>query len=636
MADPIPNNLPLQFSSFIGREREMSEAKQLLATFRLVTLTGAGGCGKTRLATEVARDLTGFQNLSGLFADGVWLVELAKLSDPALVPQKIASTLDVREQPSQPILATLTNYLHDKHLLLLLDNCEHLIDACAQLCESLLQACPHLRILATSRELLNIEGERVYLEPSLKIPDSAFHDRIAKLEEYDAVRLFIERARAAHAHFALTEQNANAVAQICRRLDGMPLAIELAAARVSALSVEQIAAHLDMSLDLLTGGKRTALPRQQTMRAALDWSYAWLSDPERALFRRFSVFAGGWTLEAAEFVCQDGYHVLHVQSLLVDKSLVLIECGEEARYRMLEPTRQYARAKLEVSGENKLMHEQHLAFYQQLAEAVEPKLFTGERLTRKKQLETEHDNLRAALEWSLSTTQEGAVETGLRLASALRRFWHFVGYYHEGRTWLEKALAKAGTDNVASTSIRAKAFYAMGYLALFHGDHISARAAVEESIRLYRKTALADQRDLAAALVILAGTLDMDNLSVARALCEESVTIGRGLDPSGKWILANAIGWKGLIARRQADYVTARLCAEECVALLRQTGDVWEAASSIAMLGTLAVRRGDYTGARALTTKRVCACFERVKINTASPAACTCSARQTFSWATMQ
>lgn len=328
--DALPNNLPMQLTSFIGRQREMAEVKQLLTNSRLLTLTGAGGCGKTRLGLQVSADLL------EEYVDGVWLAELAALTDPMLVPQAVASVLSAREEPGRQQIETLTDFLKLKSLLLVLDNCEHLVAACAQLATALLRFCPNLWILATSREALGIAGETIWRIPPLSLP-SAQMAPLERLIQYEAVRLFIERATAVLPAFTVTNQNAPAVAQVCYRLDGIPLAIELAAARVKVLTVEQIYDRLDNQFRLLTGGSRTALPRQQTLRGAIDWSYNLLSEAEQALLCRLSVFAGGWTLEAAEAICAgeniDEIEVLDLLTYLADKSLVIVEQqSEEVRY----------------------------------------------------------------------------------------------------------------------------------------------------------------------------------------------------------------------------------------------------------------------------------------------------------------
>lgn len=347
--DTLPNNLPHQLTSFIGREREMADLKNLLTTTRLLTLTGPGGCGKTRLALQVGADLL------EEYANGVWLVELAALNDPALVPQAVASMWHLRPEPGRALLATLGDYLKRKHALLLLDNCEHLIGASADLAASLLQTCPNLKILAISWEPLGLAEEVLYRVPPLSLPDLR-HPAPEQVMQYEAVRLFVERATDAQPAFKVTDQNAMAVAQVCHRLDGIPLAIELAAARVKVLSVERIAERLDGMLRLLTGGRRTAPPRQQTLRATLDWGYDLLSEKEHMLLRRLPVFAGEWTLEAAEAVCVGvGIETVDVPNLLkhlVDRSLVVVEeLGGLTRYRLLEMVRQYAQEKLLEAGE---------------------------------------------------------------------------------------------------------------------------------------------------------------------------------------------------------------------------------------------------------------------------------------------
>jgi non-specific serine/threonine protein kinase len=342
---PAPrHNLPLQLTSFVGREQALAEVGRLLATTRLLTLTGAPGVGKTRLALQLAGE--GRE----AYADGVWLVELAPLADPALVPQAVATAVGVREQPGRRLVDTLADAVRGQELLLVLDNCEHLVEACATLADRLLRAGPRLRVLATSREALGIAGETTWWVAPLALPAAepmaaAGSERLAALEANEAVQLFVERARAAQPAFALTERNAGAVGQVCRRLDGIPLALELAAVRVPALGVEQLAQRLDDRFRLLTGGRRTALPRQQTLRAAVDWSYTLLPEAERVLLRRLAVFAGGWTLAAAEGVCGgDGLEAVDVFPLLVDlvdKSLVVAEPEDaEPRYRLLETLRQ--------------------------------------------------------------------------------------------------------------------------------------------------------------------------------------------------------------------------------------------------------------------------------------------------------
>ena len=362
--ESFPNNLPIQLTSFIGRESEMAEVKQLLFNTRLLTLIGPGGTGKTRLSLRVGADL--LQS----FTDGVWLAELAPLADASLIPQTIAAVLGLRELPNMPLINIVTDYLRAKHLLLILDNCEHLIEACAKLSADLLRVCPELKIIASSREALGINGETVYRVPSLSLPAPAQVTREALMES-ESVRLFIERAIAAQSKFKLTDQNAFAVAQICHRLDGIPLALELAAARIAVFSPEQISSRLDDRFKLLTGGSRTALERHQTLRALIDWSYDLLSIEERTLLRQLSVFAGGWTFESAETVCS-GLDVLNGLAQLVNKSLVIVDNQlDRRRYSLLETIRQYARDKLLEAQESEQARNRHLDFFVNLAEEAE-------------------------------------------------------------------------------------------------------------------------------------------------------------------------------------------------------------------------------------------------------------------------
>ncbi|MDE3090708.1 MAG: AAA family ATPase, partial [Chloroflexota bacterium] len=377
--DSFSTNLPLQLTSFIGREHEIAEVKRLLASTRLLTLTGSGGCGKTRLALQIAADSRED------CADGAWLVELAPLTGPALVAQAVAAIFGLQEGTRRPLETALKEYLREKNLLLVLDNCEHLIAACAQFADTFLHACPHLKILATSREALSVAGEAAYRVPSLAVPDPQHLPPIESLSRYDAVRLFIDRAISVQSTFNLNNHNAPAVAQICSHLDGIPLALELAAARVKIFSAEEIEKRLDDRFRLLTGGSRTALPRQQTLRALIDWSFDLLSAPERVLLSRLSVFAGGWTFDAAEAVCSDQLivnsnqftvnsdqstvstvhrllltDILDLLSHLIDKSLVLAEEHDGvARYRMLETIRQYAHDKLDATDEAEWVRNRH-------------------------------------------------------------------------------------------------------------------------------------------------------------------------------------------------------------------------------------------------------------------------------------
>ena len=579
------HNLPGSLTSFVGREREKKEVERLLDASRLLTLTGTGGCGKTRLAQEVAKGLV------NAYADGVYLTELASLSEATLVPQAVAEVLGVREQPGSSLTDTLAHTLSTKTLLLVLDNCEHLVEACAHLVETLLKACPGLRILATSREPLGAAGEVIWQVPPLSGPSPHLRHALEELEGYESVRLFVERARYRNPAFLLDQQNARAVAEICHKLDGIPLAIELAAARVG-LSVEQIATRLDDSLRLLTGGNRTATPRQQTLRGALDWSYELLIEPERELFNRLSVFAGGWTLEAAESVASgEGIEdVLDLLSRLVDKSLVVAEATGDGgvRYRMLEPVRQYAQERL---GEDDALRDRHAAFFLALAEEAESKLVEPDQVAWLERLEREHDNLRAALRNSLD---RGNAELGLRVSGAIWRFWYAHGYLSEGRRWLEETLAQPGT---ASAPVRAKALRGAGALAWAQGDYARAETLFEESLILRRE--LGDRQGIAEAINGLASVArDRGEYARAKALFEENLAVCRELENADG--IGTALINLGNVAYYHGDYPQAIPFYEESLAVYREMGERYGMAISLNNLGEVARDQGDYARAETL------------------------------------
>ncbi len=588
--DIISNNLPIQLTTFIGREREIEDVKRSLAKTRLLTLMGSGGAGKTRLAVQVAADLI------EQFEKGVWLVELAPLEDPALVVQAVATTFQVREAAGRSLLDLLVDYLQPKSLLLVLDNCEHLVAACAKLASALLRACPNLKILATSREALGIAGEVPYHVPPLSRPDPRRVQSLEQLRQFEAVQLFVERGVHSQPRFALTDANAKPVAHICHRLDGIPLAIELAAARVKVLTVDQIATRLDDRFRLLTGGSRTGLPHHQTLRAAMDWSHDLLSVEERTLLRRLGVFAGGFNLEAAEAICtDDGVEVVAILDLLtnlVDKSLVVAEgLNGDIRYRLLETVRQYGLERLQESGEVAAVRGRHLDWYLGLAERAEPELQGPDQVGWLSQLEMEHDNLRAALEWAKA--EERGADVGLRLAGALHRFWAMRGYLSEGREWLEGAVSRSEDASTA----RAKAIYGAGALAFDQGDYARAEALCEQSVTLYRERG--DMLGVALSLNVLAFlSRDRGDHKRAIALLEQSLILCRELDH--KWILARTLYILALTVRRQGDYKRAEALLEESLALWRKTGDKWGLARSLGSLGVVARFQGDYVRARAL------------------------------------
>lgn len=585
--EATPNNLPQQATSFVGRERELAEVKKLLLETRLLTLVGVGGLGKTRLALQVG------VNVLDDYPDGVWFVGLAPLPEARLVPQVVASVLGIKETVGNPLIESLTEYVKDRQLLLILDNCEHLGHACAELVKRLLQAGAQLKVLASSRERLHVAGETTYPLAPLSAPSPQAAVTIEALAQCDAVRLFIDRAIAAQPTFRVTGQNASAVADICRHLDGIPLALELAAARVNALSVRNIAVLLSDRFHLLAGGDPTEAPRQQAMRTCLDWSYGLLTELEQVLFRRLSVFAG-WTLEAAKAVSAGGEitqaDVLDLLTHLVDKSLVGLE-GEGERYRMLETMREYARDRLSETGEKAQWENRHLAYFLALAEEAEPHLTGGEQGPWLERLETEHNNVRSALAWSSAAGGDAAC--GLQLAGALWRFWHVRGYLGEGRSWLSRLLAAAPG---AGAVIRANAFHGASALARRQGDYSAARTLGEESLEIRRK--LGDQRGIAKSSGTLGNVAhDLGDYVTARTLHEESLAIKREL--GDRWGIATSLNNLGAVAHSQGDYTAARALDEESLAISRELGDRQGISFSLNNLGTLAFNEGNNVDARA-------------------------------------
>ncbi len=591
--DVLPNNLPRQLTSFVGREREMGEVKRLLSTTCLLTLTGTGGSGKTRLAMQVAADLLED------YADGAWVTELAPLSDPDLVPQAVASNLGVREQPGRSLTQTIIDHVRPKSQLLLMDNCEHVLPACAQLADALLRGCPHIRILATSREGLGIGGELTYRVPSLSLPELHRSGSPDTMKQYEAVRLFAERAAFSQPGFQITPDNAVAVSQICQRLDGIPLAIELAAARVRVLAVGQIAARLDDRFELLTAGSRTALPRHQTLQAAIDWSYELLSEKERALFRALSVFPGGWTLEGAEAVCGDNLiektRVLPLLAQLVDKSLVTVETQDrEARYQLLETIRAYAR-RLAASAEQEALERRHAAFFLAVAERAEPHLGMGAgQGTWLNQIAAELDNMRAALRYAAAWSE---TETALRLTAALRWFWYVRGHWSEGREWLEGALAGGGST---SPRARAKALFAAGFLARAAGDYQRAYAMLEESLSLHR--GLEDKSGTASCLAHLGlAALDQGLYDRATSLHKEGLALFRELrnivDTARCLVYLARSAMASQTAQR---YARAEASGQEALALFRTAAYPGGTGLALVNLALIAYHQGDYGRARTL------------------------------------
>jgi predicted ATPase/transcriptional regulator with XRE-family HTH domain len=588
-------SLPSPLTPLIGRENELAALARVLhdKQRRLVTLVGPGGIGKTRLAQQVAADC------ANDFEDGVVWVELAALTDASLLPQVVASALGVLESPHQPISQTLSNHLRAKRLLLALDNCEHLIAPCSELAETLLNTCPGLKLLATSREVLGLAGEVVWTVAPLAWPNQQGGLSVRELVQYDAVRFFCDRALAVRRDFLVTDHNASAILQICNQLEGMPLALELAASRVKILAVEQIAAHLNDHLALLTEGRRTAPARQQTLRATMDWSYDLLSEAERHWLCQLSVFAGGWTLEAAQAVCVNigsapVDETLDGLSQLANKSLLEVEQqGERTRYRLLETIRQYAHNKLSESGELELVRARHFDFFLKLAEEAEPHFTSAEWSQWLDRMKAEQDNFRAALEWGQA--QNGSGESMIRLAGALYWFWNRRSWIREGRYWLDSALARM--DDSVTALVRAKLLYGAGSQAYDLGDNRTAQGLLEQSIRLSRSLGKAGGHTLAHGLSVWGWLLrDAGNIAEARAVTEESVGLFR--DQEDSWGLAHALQHLGMVIRDHEDYGLARSILEESLAVWQETGDRWGVAGAYHQLGLVDLRQGDYSGAR--------------------------------------
>jgi predicted ATPase/class 3 adenylate cyclase len=572
-----PTNLPAQPSALIGREREVSELEELFgrSDVRLVTLTGPGGTGKTRLALQLGAEL-----IDG-FAAGVFVVDLAPIRDTALVLPTIAHTLALREQPGQTLEETLSEYLRDKELLLLLDNLEQLLDVAPRLAEVLATA-SRLKLLATSRSPLRLAAEQHY--PLETLADDA------------ALALFLARARAARPDFALDGQR-ETVAEICRRLDNLPLAIELAAARVRAVSPDAILARLESRLRLLTGGARDLPERQQTLRAAIDWSHELLSDEERALFRRLCVFVGGCTIEAAEAVCDPGGElatdVLDVLTSLVDKSLLRPgrEVAGEPRFWMLETIREYATDRLDESGELEDLRRRHAEHFLSLAEEAVKVATGGEQALWWARLEADHDNLRAALAWSAST---GEIETELRLANALYYFWIVRGYLTEGRRWLEGAIARS---EGAPDALRASAIYAVAGFAYRQGDYERSRALFESSLGLYRE--LGDELGIAMSVGSLANiAVGEGEYEGAMAGYEEACALLRELGDKSR--VAQVVANMGSVANIERRFELARSLGEEALALQRELGNSEAATISLHNLGRIDLRTGRLAAAAEL------------------------------------
>jgi predicted ATPase/DNA-binding SARP family transcriptional activator len=606
-----PTNLPIPLTSFIGRRSEIDEVRRLLtkdengiphspltvqpSAFRLLTLVGSGGSGKTRLAIESASEL----NAANVFRDGIWWVELAGLADPALVVQVVAKAVGLRDLPEQGPGEMLAGRLRLSHALLVLDNCEHLIGACALLVAGLLSRCPSLKILATSREPLGIDGESVLRVPALSVPPV---EPLApeRLLEYEGVQLFVERARTHQPDFALGEQNAASVALICRRLEGIPLAIELAAARTRLLKTETIAARLDDRFQLLTDGSRAAPARHQTLRALIDWSYDLLSSGERILLQRLSVFANGFTLRTAEAVCTGGEiepgTLLGELARLVDKSLISVnQQGECERYTMLETIRQYAGERLVAAGEAEAVRERHLDMFARFAAEAAPNLRGPDQVLWMNRLEGEHDNLRAALAWSQG--DDVCAERAMQMAADLSEFWRIRQYVAEGRMWLNGALILCGE---AALSTRARALAAAAGLAMLEEALAEAEAYATESLGIFRR--LGDGKGCANALCMLGNVRRRSSVAEGERLLVESLALAREAnDPVG---IVEALKILAYLASLRGHDARARTLYDECLTTARGAGDAVGILWALKGMGCVALAQAGADEARA--------CFEQV------------------------
>jgi predicted ATPase/class 3 adenylate cyclase len=578
--DAAPGNLPKQITSFVGRKYEQEEVgSALTGGARLVTLSGPGGCGKTRLAIQVAAGVVGG------YPDGAWVVDLAAVREPDLVVRAVAAALGVSEASGRSVTTTLLDHLATRRLLLILDNCEHLVAACAELADVILRTAADVQIVATTQEALGLAGETVL--------------RVPPLPDVDAVELFSERASQLRADFALSGDNADIVTSICRRLDGIPLAIELAAARIPVLSLQQINDRLDDQFRLLTGGSRNALPRQQTLRATVDWSYSLLSDEERVLLRRVAVFAGGWTLDAATVVgCDDAtqadeLEVLDTLSRLVSRSLVVAEEQDGvARYRLLESIRQYAQEKLAEAGEVAVTRQRHLEWFHTLVLHAEPELTGPDQAGWFDRLAREYDNLRAAMEWC--GAQPDGADDLLSLTAALWRFWLVRGHWSEGRSWLERALDTTGDRR---TPTRARALAAAGHLATEEADVDAARPMLDAALELWRE--LGDSEGIAETLNhqgnLARSCFEYDT---ARGLLNEALVLRE--QAGNERGIAVSLRNLGMLAALQRDHETAAALYERALPMARRLGDKRVVATLTHALSMVAFEDGDRERARSL------------------------------------
>ena len=596
------HNFPADLTSFIGRTTDVLRVRELLRATRLLTLAGAGGCGKTRLAQRVAQDV------SSAYPHGAWFIDLAQVREPELLISVVGRALGIPEKPGTPTRDVIIDWLRGKALLLVLDNCEHMIEECAGITQTILRAASRVSILATSREALGVPGETVWRVPSLLFPDPEQRADPPTLLAYDAIRLFVDRAAAATG-FTLTVENSQAVGEICRRLDGVPLAIELAAARVSVLSVEQIAVRLRDRFRLLTGASRTAVARQRTLQATVDWSYDLLGSAERVLFDRLAVFSGGWTLEAAEHVCSETplqqQDVLALLSRLVDKCLVIADepSGPERRYRFLETIRQYGRDRLVSSGEVEPTSSRHFHFWLSLARRAAPELIRAQQVEWFDRLEADHDNLRAALEWAAA--ERDRRHEALELATLLWWFWTKRAHFREGRQRLEAAL-NAADD--AEERLQAHALVGLMHLAAFQGDLDATRRLIDRGLTTARRggSLWAESFSLGWASILASEGGEFER---SRALAEEArvlalrCPLGTAHHPLGL-----ALRMLGYAALQSGDLQEAARFFQDAISLLRQAEEPWSLGILLSDLGALRLLEGEHAEAGTLVREALTLC----------------------------
>lgn len=580
--ESFPNNLPTQASTFVGRERELKELQTMVGQARLVTLSGSGGCGKTRLAMQAAAELL------DQFSDGAWFVELAALADPSLLTSTVASVLGLKEEPNRTVQQSLLSYLQTKKLLLILDTCEHLIEPVAKLVQTILASCPSIRVIATSREILGIPGEAAWRVPGMGVPPAGAPLTVSELMGFEAVQLFSERAQASQPSFRVNEQNAKSVAEICVHLDGIPLAIELAAARAKIMTPAQISERLADRFRLLTGGSRTALARQQTLRAAIEWSYDLLETQEKMLFDRSSVFVGGFDMDALTSIVAsedlEEWECLDLLSRLVDKSLLVTEeIGAEYRYRMLESLRAFGQEKLSESGTADSFRNRHAHYYVKLAIDAKREISGSDQRDWLERIERDHDNYRASLSWCLDFDSESA----LNLVDSLARFWEIRGYWEEGLGWLERVLDIA---TLAPTELRAEALISAGRLALDQGNYAKARGWFNEAHALH--DAAGNRHGSASALNNLGHiAFDLNDYAAARENYEAALEMRRELDD--KQGVAASLHNLANVALAQGDYEGVKQINEESIKVFKALGDQRGLSAALNSLGLAYQALGD-------------------------------------------